>query len=177
EESANVQDRYGNTPFGQGCLLARRLVESGVTFVEVVLNGWDTHDDCFERVGKLAEQTDPAMAALISDLKDRGRLDSTLVVWMGEFGRTPKVNPRGGRDHYPRVFNALMAGGGVKGGQIIGSSTKDGTGVEKDPVTVPDLFTSICKSMKIDPAKENISPQGRPLKIVDGGKPIEKLFA
>ncbi len=177
EEPANVQDRYGKTPFGQGCLLARRLVESGVTFVEVVLNGWDTHDDCFERVGKLAEQTDPAMAALISDLKDRGRLDSTLIVWMGEFGRTPKINPRGGRDHYPRVFNALMAGGGVKGGQIIGASTKDGTAVEKDPVTVPDLFTSICKSMKVDPAKENISPQGRPLKIVDGGKPIEKLFA
>jgi uncharacterized protein (DUF1501 family) len=143
----------------------------------VVLNGWDTHDNGFERVGELAKQADPAISALIADLKERGRLDSTLIVWMGEFGRTPRVNARGGRDHYPRVFNALMAGGGVKGGQIIGASSKDGTAVDKDPVTVPDLFSSICKSLKIDPAKENISPQGRPLKIVDGGKPVEKLFA
>lgn len=177
EEPAAVQERYGKNAFGQGCLLARRLVEAGVTFVEVVLNGWDTHDNCFERVGTLAAQVDPGMSALISDLKDRGRLDKTLIVWMGEFGRTPRINPRGGRDHYPRVFNALMAGGGVKGGRVIGASSKDGTSVASDPVTVPDLFCSICQSLKIDPAKENISPQGRPLKIVDGGKPVEKLFA
>lgn len=177
EEPENLQDRYGKTQFGQGCLLARRLVEAGVTFVEVVLNGWDTHEDCFARVNTLADQVDPALSTLIADLKDRGRLDKTLIVWMGEFGRTPRINPRGGRDHYPRVFNALMAGGGIRGGQLIGSSSKDGTSVEKDPVTVPDLFSSICKSLQIDPAKENISPQGRPLKIVDGGKPVEKLFA
>ena len=95
---------------------------------------------------------------------------------MGEFGRTPRVNPRGGRDHWPRNFNALLAGGGIRGGQVIGETAKDGMGITKDPVSVPDLFSTICKSLHVDPAKENMSPIGRPLKIVDGGTPVEKLF-
>ena len=103
-------------------------------------------------------------------------LDRTLVVWMGEFGRTPKINPRNGRDHYPRVFSAAMAGGGIKGGQVYGASTSNGTAVEKSPVTVQDLFRTICRSMKVDPNHENISPLGRPLKVVDGGEVIPGLI-
>ena len=176
-EPASLQKAYGNSTFGKGCLLARRLVEAGSTFVEVQSRGWDMHDDAFGRMKNSAAQVDPAMAALITDLKQRGMLENTLVVWMGEFGRTPQVSARGGRNHYPRAFNALMAGGGVKGGQIIGSTTKDGTTVKDDPVTTPDLFTSICKSLKVDPEKENMSPLGRPMKIVDGGKVIKGLFS
>jgi hypothetical protein len=176
DESAETKARYGDTNFGRGCLLARRLVESGVTFTEVRLGNWDTHFDNFERTETLIGQADPAVAALISDLKQRGLLEKTLVVWMGEFGRTPRINPRTGRDHYPRVFNAAIAGGGVKGGQVIGASTANGAAVKNDPVTVPDLFCSICKSLEIDPRVETISPLGRPMKIVDGGKVVDQLF-
>jgi uncharacterized protein (DUF1501 family) len=116
------------------------------------------------------------MAGLITDLKQRGLLDSTLVVWMGEFGRTPKINPRTGRDHFPRAFNALMAGGGVRGGQVYGASSADGQQVKDNPVTVQDLFATMCKSLRVDPSTENFSPIGRPLKIVDGGRAIESLF-
>jgi hypothetical protein len=176
-EPQALQDQYGSSNFGRGCLLARRLVESGVTFVEVTLGNWDTHDDNFTRVKTLSEQCDPGFAALIADLKQRGRLDKTLVLWIGEFGRTPRINPKTGRDHYPRVFNAAIAGGGIKGGQVIGASTKDGMAIERDPVSVADLFTTVCKSMQVDPHKENMSPIGRPLKIVDGGQVVEKLFS
>jgi len=176
QESESVQAKYGDSDFGRGCLLARRLVEAGVTFVEVQSRGWDTHDDVFNRVSKLASDVDPGMAALVSDLKDRGRLDRTLVVWMGEFGRTPKINPRTGRDHWPRVFNVAIAGGGIRGGQVIGSSSADGTMVQQRPVTIPDLFCSVCKSLQVNPRIESISPLGRPLKIVDGGKPVDELF-
>lgn len=175
-ESAETRESYGNTEFGRGCLLARRLVESGVTFVEVRLGNWDTHQDNFDSVKGLARQCDPALAALIADLKQRGLFDKTLIVWTGEFGRTPRVNPRTGRDHWPRNFNALLAGGGIKGGQVIGETSKDGTALTKEPVTVPDLFCSICKSLDVNPAKENMSPIGRPMKIVDGGKPVPELF-
>ncbi len=177
QESAATRSAYGDNEFGRGCLLARRLIETGVTFVEVRHGNWDTHQDNAENTTRLSGQVDPAFAALIRDLKERGMLDTTLVAWMGEFGRTPKINPRGGRDHYPRVFNAVLAGGGVKGGQVIGASTKDGSAVDHDPVEVPDLFCSICHSLGVNPTKENMSPLGRPMKIVDGGKVVEKLFA
>jgi hypothetical protein len=176
EEPQELRSRYGDSNFGRGCLLARRLVEAGTTYVEVRMGNWDTHQDNFERVSTLAGQVDPAMATLISDLKERGQLERTLVVWMGEFGRTPRINPRTGRDHYPRVFNLAMAGGGVKGGQVIGASTDNGTAIKDNPVTVPDLFCSICKSLNVDPRIENISPLGRPMKIVDGGKVVDSLF-
>ena len=184
DESPTTRDRYGSSEFSKGCLLARRMVESGVPFIEVTSRGapgaggnWDTHQDVFSRTASLIQATDPGMAALISDLKERGLLDRTLVVWMGEFGRTPKINPRGGRDHYPRVFNAVIAGCGIKGGQVIGASTKDGGAVDHDAVTVHDLFSTICKALDVNPAHENISPLGRPIKIVDGGKPVTKLFS
>ena len=175
-ESQETRDRYGHSQFGRGCLLARRLVEAGVTFVEVRVGNWDTHRDNFSDVARLAGDVDPAFSALVSDLKQRGMLSQTLVVWMGEFGRTPRINPNNGRDHYPRVFSAALAGGGVRGGQVIGASSDDGTSISHDPVTAADLFCTICKSLKVNPQTENVSPIGRPLKIVDGGKPIEKLF-
>jgi hypothetical protein len=176
-EDSPTRDAYGRSAFGQGCLLARRLVEAGVTFIEVRSNGWDTHQNNGERVGSLAGQVDPGFAALVSDLKRRGMLDRTLVVWMGEFGRTPKINPNAGRDHFPRVFNIALAGGGVKGGQAIGASSADGSDVKEKPVTVNDLMSSFCHALKIDPTKENMSPLGRPIKIVDGGKVVKELFA
>lgn len=176
-EDAKTRARYGATPFGQGCLLARRLVEAGVTFVEVRQGGWDNHKTVNEAVAKNASSNDVGYASLLSDLKSRGMLNRTLVVWMGEFGRTPKINPDAGRDHFPRVFSIALAGGGVKGGQVIGSSTPDGNAVKDNPVGVTDLMASFCRSLKIDPGKENMSPLGRPIKIVDGGKPIPGLFA
>ena len=177
EEPQSLRDRYGDSQFGRGCLLARRLVEAGVTFVEVRSNGWDTHQENFERTGQLAGQVDPAMGTLIADLKDRGMLDRTIVVWMGEFGRTPRVNPRTGRDHYPRAFNVAMAGGGVRGGQVIGATTADGMQVAERPVAVGDLLASVCQSLQVDPNHENISPLGRPMRIVDKGAVIDELFA
>jgi arylsulfatase A-like enzyme len=144
--------------------------------VEVRSNGWDTHQNNGERVGELATQVDPGFATLISDLKSRGMLERTLVVWMGEFGRTPKVNANAGRDHFPKVFNAALAGGGVKGGQVIGASTPAGTDVKDHPVNVSDFLVSLCHSLKIDPTKENMSPLGRPIKIVDGGTLVKPLF-
>src|SRR6185503_6104464 len=174
-ESDKMRDAYGRTRFGAGCLLARRLVEAGVTFVEVNQDGWDTHDNNFERVKTNNGTIDQPMAQLIADLKQRGMLEKTLVIWMGEFGRTPRINARGGRDHYPRAFNVALAGGGVRGGQVIGRTDAGGVDVADRPVTVHDLFQTICKSLKIDSSKENMSSIGRPLKVVDGGQPVDEI--
>lgn len=176
-EPEALRQKYGESAFGKGCLLARRLIEKGVTFVEVRSNGWDTHDDIHTRVNTLAEQVDPGFGTLIADLKDRGMLENTVVAWMGEFGRTPKVNPRDGRDHYPRAFNAAVAGGGIKGGQVIGRTSPDGSAIDDRPVSVPDLFSSICRCLQVNPAKETVSPLGRPMKIVDGGEVVQELFS
>lgn len=175
KEPDAMREAYGKTQFGAGCLLARRLVEAGVTFIELDLGGWDTHQDNFDKTTELAGQVDQPFAQLIADLKQRGMLDSTLIMWMGEFGRTPQINARGGRDHYPKAFNALLAGGGIRGGQVIGETDKAGVEVLSHPVGIHDLFQTVCKTLKIDPAKENMSPIGRPIKIVDGGKPISEL--
>ena len=177
DESNDTKTLYGDSPFGKGCLLARRLVEAGVSYIEVRANGWDTHKDNFDAVKKLARTTDPAVAGLIYDLKQRGLLEKTLVVWMGEFGRTPKINPNTGRDHYPRAFNALLAGGGIKGGQVYGATSDDGATVKDNPTSIHDLLATVCKSLHVDPSIENLSPIGRPLKIVDGGKPIDALIS
>jgi hypothetical protein len=176
EENSGTRDSYGRNPFGQGCLLARRLVQAGVTFVEVRSNGWDTHQQNNEKVATLAQQVDPAFATLIRDLKQHGMLGHTLVVWMGEFGRTPKINPGAGRDHFPTVFNVALAGGGIRGGQVLGASNADGTEVKDRPVTVPDLMASLCHALKVDPSKEVETAIGRPIKVVDGGKVVTELF-
>jgi hypothetical protein len=177
QEKDGVRDRYGRTAFGQGCLLARRLIETGVTFVEVESDGWDTHQDNFDRVKNLAGPTDQGFATLVADLKERGLLEKTLVIWMGEFGRTPRVNPQSGRDHYPRAFSVALAGGGVQGGRVIGATSADGATITDRPVTVPDLFTSFCHTLNINPRKENLGPLDRPIKIVDGGEVVKELFA
>ncbi len=177
DEPAALRDRYGRNLFGQGCLLARRLVERGVPFVEVTLDGWDTHQNNFDAVKNLCGVLDPAWSTLMADLKDRGLLDSTLLVWMGEFGRTPKVNPQRGRDHFPDAWSAVLAGGGIRGGQAVGKTSKDGTKVEERPLGVPDLLATVCVALGIDPEKHNPSNVGRPIRIVDkSGTPIREVL-
>src|SRR6185436_868261 len=124
QEPAAVREAYGHTRFGEGCLLARRLIEHGVSFVEVSLGNWDTHRDNAATIRTLCDALDPAMAALLGDLKQRGLLDTTLVIWMGEFGRTPHVGKQGGRDHYPQAWTTVMAGGGINAGMVIGRTDK-----------------------------------------------------
>jgi uncharacterized protein (DUF1501 family) len=176
-EPDRVRDAYGRTLFGQGCLLARRLVERGVPFVEVTLGGWDTHNNNFQQVKNLSATLDAGFAALLSDLKSRGLLDSTVVVCMGEFGRTPRINARSGRDHWPASWSAVLAGGGIKGGQAYGRTSADGTVVEENPVKVPDLVATVCRAIGIDATKQNMSNVGRPIRIADpSAKPIEGLL-
>jgi hypothetical protein len=177
-EKPALRDRYGRNRFGQGCLLARRLVERGVPFVEVTLGGWDTHDNNFEQVKALCQTLDPAWSALTDDLKDRGLLDSTLVVWAGEFGRTPGINPRQGRDHYPVAWSVVLGGGGIKGGQSVGRTSQDGMKVEGRPVSVPDLLATVCLAIGIDPTKQNLSNVGRPIRVVDqSARPLREVLA
>jgi hypothetical protein len=175
-ESDKMHDAYGRTKFGSGCLLARRLVEAGVTFVEVNQEGWDTHDNNFERTKTNNGAIDQPMAQLITDLRQRGMLQKTLVIWMGEFGRTPRINARAGRDHYPRAFNVALAGGGIRGGQVVGETDAGGEDVTKRPVTVSDLFRTIYTTLGINADQENMSRIGRPIKIVDGGQVIRELL-
>jgi hypothetical protein len=180
-EPAASRAAYGEGKFAEGCLLARRLVETGVSFVEVTLGGWDTHQNNFERVKQLSRQVDPAFSALVTDLKDRGLLDSTLVIWMGEFGRTPRINKRGprpGRDHYPRAWSTVLVGGGIKGGQVIGKTDKEGAAVVGRPVSALDFMATVCKVLGIDYTKANTTAGGRPIRIVEkGGTPVREVFA
>lgn len=185
DEKPELRDAYGRNRFGQGCLLARRLVERGVAFVEVTLSniqtaaaGWDTHADNFNQVKALSQVLDPAWSTLMSDLRDRGLLKSTVVIWMGEFGRTPKITPNGGRDHFPLAWSAVIGGGAVKGGQVIGKTSSGGETVTERPVSVADLYATFCGALGIDHRKENISPEGRPIPLVDrGGSPVKELIA
>ena len=177
EEPEAVKAAYGDTNFGKGCLMARRLVESGVRFVEVVLDGWDTHQDNFNRTQKQMGIYDPAMAALIKDLKQRDLLDNTLVIWMGEFGRTPKINPNEGRDHFPGAWSAVLAGGGVRGGQAYGATDADGLKVADKPVQTADFFATVATLLGMNPAKSFLTPVGRPISITEKGAPIRDLIA
>ncbi|MDR3636699.1 MAG: DUF1501 domain-containing protein [Isosphaeraceae bacterium] len=185
EEPAPLQDAYGRNPFGRGCLLARRLVERGVPFVEVSLSavddamtlGWDTHQQNFEAVEKLSGLLDAGWSTLMTDLRSRGLLDRTVIVWMGEFGRTPKINENAGRDHFPNAWSAVLAGGGIRGGQVIGDTGPDGEQVKDRPVQVPDLLATVMRALGIDPAKQNVADNGRPIRLVDSkAKPIEGIL-
>jgi uncharacterized protein (DUF1501 family) len=178
-ETPATRARYGSNRFGESCLLARRLIEAGVTFVEATLGGWDTHQNNFERVRQLSEQLDPAMSALIEDLRDRRLLDTTLVVWMGDFGRTPRINARGaqpGRDHYPRAWSSVLAGGGIHGGQVIGRTDAEAATVTDRPVSTIDFMATICTILGIDANAQNLAGNGRPVRVVDrGATPIAGL--
>jgi hypothetical protein len=176
-ESQATRDAYGESGFGQGCLLARRLIERGVTFVEVSLGGWDNHSDIFNtlRTGNLPT-LDKGMGALLLDLKRSGLLEDTLVVWMGEFGRTPRINQDSGRDHWPRSWSVVMGGAGLKGGQLVGETDRDGVEVVDREVGVMDIIATMAQAMEIDLATSYTTPNGRPMKVVDGGKPISELF-
>ena len=180
DEPAEVREAYGLNAFGQGCLLARRLVENGVSFVEVSIGGaaWDTHAANFDSVQQLSGLLDPAWATLMEDLRSRGLLESTLIVWMGEFGRTPQINGGNGRDHYPAAWSTVLAGGGVRGGQTIGRTSRDGMTVEDRPVAVADLLATVCRALGIDPKKQNMSNVGRPIRIADpAAAAIEEALA
>jgi hypothetical protein len=183
KENAILRDRYGRHKLGQSLLLARRLVEAGVRFVNVndkVRNGqlenWDSHENNFGRLKiDLLPPADQAFTALVEDLESRGLLDSTLVIAMGEFGRTPKINKNGGRDHWPDCYSVVLAGGGVRGGTIHGSSDKIGAYPASDPVTPGDLAATIFWRLCLDPATEIRDLVGRPYHIA-GGEPLRKLF-
>lgn len=182
QESTTTRGRYGPKTIGQSCLLARRLIERGVNFVTVNNRGWDTHQDLTTRLKDgfrgstnpigLIPSLDRAVSALIEDLKDRGLLDETLVVVMGEFGRTPKLNTRGGRDHWPRVFSVMLAGGGVVGGQVVGASDAVGESPADRPVTPSDLVATIYTLLGIDPQLELTSPDNRPIRLTPAGAQV-----
>jgi len=177
QEDAATRDKYGKNSFGQGCLLARRLVQNGVRFVEVQLGGWDMHNYIDDAMTKTGTVMDTAFAALISDLKSHGLLDSTLIVMGSEFGRTPTINENSGRDHYPKVYSTVFAGGGVKGGYVHGSSDKEGREVADKQVTVQDFIATIGAAMGLPISEVVMSPSGRPFTVGDKGKAVTDIFA
>lgn len=177
KEPEPVKERYGTGGFGQGCLLARRLVEAGVPFVEVDFGGWDNHNGIFPTLAdQKLPQMDKAMSALMEDLEQRGLLEDTAIIWMGEFGRTPRINGDAGRDHWARSWSAVVGGAGMKGGIAVGATSEDGTSVETEPFTSEDLMASVCKSLGISLEVEYTSKSNRPMKIANGGKIINELF-
>lgn len=176
KEDAKLRDAYGRTKTGQGALMARRLVEAGVSCVEVVLDGWDTHDDNFNRVAKNCGELDPAIATLLEDLDQRGLLSSTLVTCFGEFGRTPRINERTGRDHWAKSWSALVAGGGTLAGQVIGETDADGMEPKERPVSVSDLYASFWHAFGVDPWKE-YAANDRPIFLTPkDGRVVRELF-
>jgi len=177
-EPEDVKERYGATNFGRGCLMARRLVEQGVPFIEVGLGGWDNHQNIHTTLAdnKLPEM-DKAMSALVQDLEERGLLEDTAIIWMGEFGRTPRINGNAGRDHWARSWSVLVGGGGMNGGIAVGATNDDGTRVETEPYTSQDVMASVCKALGISLQTTFTSRSGRPMKIANSGKVIKELFS
>lgn len=176
-EPEKLRDTYGRTEFGQSCLLARRLVEAGVRFTTVNYGGWDHHAKIFENLDKKLPEFDQGLSALLQDLKDRGSLKDTLVVVMGEFGRTPKVNKDAGRDHWGRAGSLLFAGAGVRGGHVLGATDKDGAFVTERPVRPADVCFTVYQALGIDPRKLLTTPEGRPVHILDEGSLIHELYS
>jgi len=176
-EPDSVKERYGENNFGKGCLMARRLAEAGVPFIEVNLGGWDNHQNIFPtlRDNKLP-MLDQGMSALLEDLEERGLIDDTVVIWMGEFSRTPRINGNAGRDHWARSWSVVVGGGGMKGGIAVGETSSDGTRVETEPYTSQDVMASVCKALGISLTTTFTSNSGRPMKIANSGKIIKELF-
>ena len=177
QEPQKVRDAYGNNQLGQGCLLARRLVEGGARFVEVNYGGWDMHQDLYSRLDERAKHLDDALGALLRDLHAKGLLSETLVVLTTEFGRKPNLNANAGRDHHPGAFCSLLAGAGVRGGQVYGASDKRGHSVASDRVSVSDFNTTIAAAAGLPTEQEFFSPNGRPFKIGGGGRVIQELLS
>jgi len=178
QEPEALRDAYGRTQLGQGALLARRLVEHGVRYVEVVAGGWDTHNDNFDELEGLVTNLDRALATLLADLDSRGLLEETLVVVSTEFGRTPTiVTDRMGRNHYPKAFSTLLAGGGIRGGRTWGKTDERAENVIENPVTVPDFNATIAYALGLPLERKIYSPSGRPFTVADKGRPITELFA
>jgi hypothetical protein len=178
QEPEAVRERYGNDGFGRGCLMARRLVEAGVPFIEVDYGGWDNHDNIFPTLQNTKLPViDRAISALVEDLSQRGMLENTAIIWMGEFGRTPRINGDSGRDHWARSWSVVAGGAGMKGGIAVGETNEDGTAVETEPYTSQDLMATVCKALGISLETTFTSKNGRPMKIANGGKVIKELFA
>jgi Protein of unknown function (DUF1501) len=176
-EPTEVKERYGENAFGRGCLMARRLVETGVPFVEVDLGGWDNHSGIFDILQNQRLPTlDQAMSALVEDLEQRELIKDTAIIWMGEFGRTPTINGNTGRDHYARAWSIVVGGAGMKGGQAIGATDEEGRAVVTEPYSAEDLMASVCKSLGISLETTYQSKNGRPMKIANSGKVIRELF-
>ena len=177
QEPDDLRDRYGRTEFGQGCLLARRLIERGVKFAQVNFGGWDHHAKIFPSLDKKLPDFDAGFSTLIHDLDARGLLDETLVVCMGEFGRTPKVNKDAGRDHWGRAGSMLFAGAGVRGGKVVGATDKEGGFVTDRPCRPADVAWTVYDALGLDPRKDLLTPEGRPVQILDQGSRINELYA
>ncbi|MDB4673313.1 DUF1501 domain-containing protein [Verrucomicrobiales bacterium] len=177
EETAEMRERYGDDSFGQGCLLARRLTERGVRFVEVRLGGWDTHADNFDRVAEKTATLDRAMSALIGDLTSRGQLEDTMVVLASEFGRTPKINQNAGRDHYPKAYSAMIVGGGIKGGQTYGTTDSTGAEVEENKLEVQSFNATVAYGMGADVNETIETSSRRPFTIANKGKAVTELWS
>ncbi len=176
-EPAEVIERYGDNNFGRGCLMARRLVEAGVPFVEVNFGGWDNHQNIFPTLQNDRLPTlDQGMSALVEDLAGRGLLEDTAIIWMGEFGRTPRINGNAGRDHWARSWSVVVGGAGMQGGRAIGQTNEDGTRVEGPSYAAEDLMASVCRAMDISLDTSFTSNDGRPMKIANSGRVIEELF-
>ncbi len=177
QEPQAVKDRYGTDGFGQGCLLARRLVEAGVPFIEVDLGGWDNHGNIHQTLStQKLPNLDMAMSALVEDLAQRDLLKDTAIIWMGEFGRTPRINQDAGRDHWARSWSVVVGGAGIKGGLAVGATNADGTEVETEPYSSEDLMATVCKGLGISLDVTYTSKNGRPMKIAGGGKLINDLL-
>lgn len=181
-EPQKLREAYGANVFGQGCLMARRLIQRGVPFVEVSLGtnsggvGWDTHSDNFNSVARLSKILDDGWGTLMQDLENHGLLESTTILWMGEFGRTPAINPNAGRDHFPNAWSSVLAGGGIAGGQAYGKTSPDGQTVEEGQIGVQDLLSTLCRALGLGSAPSNMAPSGRPIPIAEGNV-IEEVLA
>jgi|TARA_R100000479_G_scaffold34971_1_gene15303 hypothetical protein len=177
KENSTVRERYGDTRLGQGCLLAKRLIKGDIKFIEINNGGWDTHVDNFTKLDNKLKEVDDALSSLVLDLEGEGLLDSTLIVLVTEFGRTPKINVNDGRDHHPQCYSTVLIGAGVKGGYVAGETNKTASKVTKDPYTISDINATVAHLLGIKTNEERFSPNGRPFKVANKGNIIKDIIS